>query len=163
MKIKKYVIKRILFESLFFMYIASILYISFSWSIPENLKGIFYVIYVIWLGFFILQIATGYWPRLTFDILFFNKKTDTFRVLWHDNISRTKYDLFCSNKFCVVRVKNNKETAFPVEEVIGYWHNDVVKIKYYRLSKVILSCELIKRADSDLCGQGNMVPDPNQK
>ena len=165
-KNKKHIIKRIGLELLFFIIpVLIVLHYCFIFSTSKHTDKYMVMVFLVMfsLAYLIVQSFLGYWPKLTIDALCFNMKTDTFKVLWHEQMLFVDYAKNNPCKFYVERINGNKKMAFPAEAVTGCQPNDTIKIKYYRLSKVILSCELVKKVDSDLCVQENMVPDPNQK
>ena len=151
MKVKnrKYVLKRIGAEALFpilitMIFLAGILFDKYKLVLP-----LLFIIYLAGQSYF------GYWPKLTLDALFFNIKTDAFLVLNNtpkiDNNTPNKVfgESYLRYEFYVMRIRDKKGIVFPETEVTGCLPNDIVTIKYYRLSKVILSCKLVEKADPD--------------
>ena len=142
MKVKnvKYVLKRIGLELLFpiLISLAILLYFVLGFRGPFTLIGIF--------AYLVVQSLLDYWPKLTFDTLFFLIKTDRFKIIKYPSRLLTVPDY----KLYVVRVSDNKVFEFPATEVTGCLPNDIVSVKYYRLSKIILSCKHAEKAESDL-------------
>ena len=154
-KNRKYVLKRVGLELLFpILAIINILYYFIISKTIDSYNGTIMIL-IVFSFHLIFQSILGYWPKLTIDALFFNKKTERFKLVAHrkkplDYDREDRREDFLNgrrkvDRLYAVRLSDNKEVAFPVTDVFGWEMYDIVEIKYYRLSKIILSCKLIEK------------------
>jgi|GEM_PF-5270731 len=93
-----------------------------------------------------------YWPRLILDVLSFNKKKETFKLITFikhparecavDPELIKKY-----NKIFATRQRDGKLIAFPASDTFGWENGDMAEIKYYRFSKIILSARVVQERE----------------